>query len=149
MFPLTLPIQTSNPASERMNAKLSFMRLVSQLVEEPRRPCWRKKIGREELFCSGEKGTGYSLFSPFYVCLSVYVCLSLCVCLSVYACLSLSVCLCPFSVWVSLSLSAFVCLCLSSLTGPVRAVRNSMQLQDVAIMSCSEVAFGRVAFGSD
>ena len=98
MFPLTLPIQTSNPASERMNAKLSFTRLVSQLVEEPRRPCWRKKTGREELFCSGEKGTGYSLFSPFYVCLSVY------------ACLSLSVCLCPF---FCLGVSVSVCFCLS------------------------------------
>ena len=57
MFPLTLPIQTSNPASERMNAKLSFTRLVSQLVEEQKRPCWRKKTGRDELDELGSGGT--------------------------------------------------------------------------------------------
>ena len=45
VFPLTLPIHTSNPASDRMKAKLSLTRLVNQLVEEHRRPCWRKNTG--------------------------------------------------------------------------------------------------------
>ena len=49
MFPRTLPIQTSKPASARMNPRLSLRRLVSQFVEEQRRPCWRKTTGRETL----------------------------------------------------------------------------------------------------
>ena len=49
MFPRTFPIQTSKPASARMNPRLSLRRLVSQFVEEQRRPCWRKTTGREML----------------------------------------------------------------------------------------------------
>ena len=53
VLPLTLPIHTSKPASARMKAKLSLTRLVSQLVEEQRRPCWRKNTGRVVLSRSG------------------------------------------------------------------------------------------------
>ena len=56
MFPRTLPIQTSEPASARMNPRLSLRRLVSQFVEEQRRPCWRKTTGREMLPEGGWEG---------------------------------------------------------------------------------------------
>ena len=56
MFPRTLPIQTSKPASARMNPRLSLQRLVSQFVEEQRRPCWRKTTGRETLPEGGWEG---------------------------------------------------------------------------------------------
>ena len=39
VFPLILPIHTSNPASERINAKLSLAKLVNQFVEEHNSPC--------------------------------------------------------------------------------------------------------------
>ena len=56
MFPRTFPIQTSKPASARMNPRLSLRRLVSQFVEEQRRPCWRKTTGREMLPEGGRVG---------------------------------------------------------------------------------------------
>ena len=58
MFPRTLPIQTSKPASARMNPRLSLRRLVSQFVEEQRRPCWRKTTGREMLPEGERRGEG-------------------------------------------------------------------------------------------
>ena len=56
MFPRTFPIQTSKPASARMNPRLSLRRLVSQFVEEQRKPCWRKTTGREMLPEGGRVG---------------------------------------------------------------------------------------------
>ena len=39
-----------------MNPRLSLRRLVSQFVEEQRRPCWRKTTGREMLPEGGRVG---------------------------------------------------------------------------------------------
>ena len=56
MFPRTLPIQTSKAESAKMNPRLSLRRLVSQFVEEQRRPCWRKTTEREMLPEGGWEG---------------------------------------------------------------------------------------------
>lgn len=47
-MPRTLPIQTSNPASANRKATDWWGKLVTQSALEARRPCWRKKTGREE-----------------------------------------------------------------------------------------------------
>ena len=45
VLPLMFPIHTSNPASDKMKAKLSFTRLMIQFVDEQSRPCCRKNTG--------------------------------------------------------------------------------------------------------
>ena len=46
LFPLEFPSHTSNPASAKMNAKLSLASFVIQLVADAISPCCRNTTGR-------------------------------------------------------------------------------------------------------